>query len=81
LVSTFSDYDLSYDRLKKFSRPAYIAVAGFSNPVEMRKADILKSLRPNLQVEVYQDRSHFDPPQWEEPERFARALTSLWQRT
>jgi pimeloyl-ACP methyl ester carboxylesterase len=63
LVGAFSRYDLTYNHLREFSKPVYIAVTGLSNPVEMRKADVLSGLFPDLQVEVYQDRHHFDPPQ------------------
>jgi pimeloyl-ACP methyl ester carboxylesterase len=81
LVNGFSKYDLPYNRLREFTRPAYIAVTALSNPVEMRKADVLSGLLPDLQVEVYQDRHHFDPPQRAEPERFAQALSNLWARS
>jgi pimeloyl-ACP methyl ester carboxylesterase len=80
LEGAFSRYDLPYSRLRAYSRPVYIAVAALSNPVEMRKAEVLGGLFPDLQVEVYQDRHHFDPPQRVEPERFAQSLTQLWKK-
>ncbi len=80
LTGAFSRYDLPYNRLSEYSKPVYIAVADLSNPVEMRKAEVLGGLFPDLQVEVYQERHHFNPPQRVEPERFARALTTLWKK-
>jgi pimeloyl-ACP methyl ester carboxylesterase len=80
LNKAFSSYDMPLSRLSEFSRPVYIAVAALSNEVEMRKAQVLDGLFPDVKVEVYENRHHFDPPQRAEPERFARALTSLWAR-
>ncbi len=80
LVEAFDRYDMPYDQLKKFSKPVYITVAGLSNPIEMRKAEALQQIFPDIQVEVYAERHHFDPPQRVEPECFARALHSLWKK-
>ncbi len=81
MVSAFSAYDLPYSRLREYSRPVYLAVGALSNPVQMRKAEVLGGLFPDLQVEVYEQRHHLDPPQRVEPERFARALTTLWHKS
>ncbi len=78
LMRAFSAYDLAYGQLRAFSKPVYIAVTSLSNPVEMRKAQVLEGLFPNMQVEVFPNLHHFNPPQRAEPERFASSLESLW---
>lgn len=80
IARAFSEYDLPYERLRLFAPPVYLAVTALSNPVEMRKAEVLKGLFPDARLEVYDQRSHFDPPQRAEPERFAKALQDLWMR-
>jgi hypothetical protein len=45
-----------------------------------RTARTLADVFPDLEVEVYEGRSHLDPPHRAEPERFARALHKLWRR-
>jgi pimeloyl-ACP methyl ester carboxylesterase len=80
LVGAFGSFDLPYGLLRAYTRPVYIAVAGLSTPVEMRKAEVLQGVFPDIQVEVYPERHHFDPPQRAEPDRFAKALTSLWEK-
>jgi pimeloyl-ACP methyl ester carboxylesterase len=80
LMKAFSDYDLPYDRLRAFTQPVYLAVGALSNPVEMRKAEVLAGLFPHMQTEVYAERHHFDPPQRAEAQRFAQALVHLWER-
>jgi pimeloyl-ACP methyl ester carboxylesterase len=80
LVSAYSNFDLPYDRLKAYPSPVYIAVTEWSNPVELRKAELLKKLFPVSRMEVYPYRHHFDPPHQAEPEHFAWALISLWEK-
>jgi pimeloyl-ACP methyl ester carboxylesterase len=80
LAEAFERYNLPLENLRDFRKPVYIAVAGLSNPVEMRKAEFLKEIFTDLQVEVYPERHHFDPPQRAEPKRFAQALRILWAK-
>lgn len=80
MVRAFRRYDLDPERLRRFRKPVYLAVGGLSRPVERRKAERLADLFPDLQVEVYENRHHFDPPHRAEPARFARALRELWRR-
>jgi pimeloyl-ACP methyl ester carboxylesterase len=80
MVDTFRDFNLPYDQLKDFPCPVYLAVTEMSNPVEVRKAALLKKLFPVSRVEFYPYRNHFDPPHRAEPEHFAWALISLWER-
>ena len=61
--------------------PIYLAVGSLSHPIEAHKASVLSSLLSDIQIEVYEGRHHFDPPQRAEPERFAQALRRLWRRS
>ncbi len=81
LIGAFSDYDLPFVRMQAYNRPVYIAVCALSNPIELRKAEILEGLFTDMRIEIYGDRHHFDPPQRAEPERFAAALTRLWEKS
>lgn len=71
---------ITLDQLRQFHNPAYLAIGDLSNAIEERKAQSLARLFPSLEVEVYEGRHHFDPPQRAEPERFAGALLRLWSR-
>ncbi|MBI3977780.1 MAG: alpha/beta hydrolase [Chloroflexi bacterium] len=79
MVRAFKSYHLDRARFREFPKPVYLAIGGLSHPIEAIKAEILAGLFPNIQVEIYEDRHHFDPPHRAEPERFARALRELWQ--
>jgi pimeloyl-ACP methyl ester carboxylesterase len=80
LSRAFDNSDMTLAQLKQFRKPVYLAIGNLSNPIEERKAELLRKLFPNFEVEIYQGRHHFDPPQRAEPERFASALNSLWAR-
>ena len=80
ITRAFREYELDVKQLRHFERPVYIAVGGLSHPSELRKAERLSALLPDVQVEVYQDRHHMDPPHRAEAGRFARALRELWER-
>jgi hypothetical protein len=67
--------------LKAFTRPVYLAIGGLSRVSEERKAQFLRQLLPQTQLEVYPDLHHFNPPQRAEPERFAQSLLKLWAST
>jgi pimeloyl-ACP methyl ester carboxylesterase len=72
--------EIGFDQLRRFRNPAYLAIGSLSNAIEERKAETLARLFPGLEVEMYEGRHHFDPPQRAEPERFAAALLRLWAR-
>jgi pimeloyl-ACP methyl ester carboxylesterase len=81
LVRAFREYRFSPDDLKAFTRPVYLAIGGLSRVSEERKAQFLRQLLPQTQLEVYPDLHHFNPPQRAEPERFAQSLLKLWAST
>ncbi len=74
----FKLYQLDRAQFRRFRRPVYYAVGGLSRPFYQRNARTLGSFFPDMRVETYEDRSHFDPPHRAEPGRFARALRELW---
>jgi pimeloyl-ACP methyl ester carboxylesterase len=80
IARAFKVYHLDRQRFRTFSQPVYYALGGLSRPYYERIARTLAGLFPNCRVEVYEDRSHFDPPHRAEPERFAQALAGLWAR-
>jgi pimeloyl-ACP methyl ester carboxylesterase len=81
LIRAFNTYQLDQSRFRQFNHPVYYALGGLSTRFYERAARILAGKFPDVQIEEYPGRSHFDPPQREEPERFARALRALWARS
>lgn len=80
-IQAFLTTGLDHALLKRFDRPVYFALGGLSNPNYFeRMSRRLAGVFPDFTVEVYPDRHHFDPPHRAEPERFAKALMSLWSR-
>jgi hypothetical protein len=80
-VETFNTYQLDREALARFDRPVYYALGGFSNPDQYGEiATRLGRVFPDFQLDVYEQRHHFDPPHRIEPERLARALTTHWHR-
>ena len=59
--------------------PVYYALGSLSTRLYARFAKRLAGLFPDFQVEEYAGRSHLDPPQRAEAERFGRAVLALWQ--
>jgi len=43
-------------------------------------ADRLAAILPDLTIETFAERHHFDPPHRIEPQRLANSLLRLWQR-
>jgi pimeloyl-ACP methyl ester carboxylesterase len=81
LLRAFDSGDLDVEALRTFDRPVYFALGGRSNPdyyglMAARLADIF----PDLTIETFPERHHFDPPHRSEPERVAGSLLALWQR-
>lgn len=81
LTRTFKTYDLDREALEAFSRPVYFALGGLSNPDQYREiAARLARVFPDFELEVFDDRHHFDPPHRVEPDRLARSLRAVWRR-
>ena len=81
MIQAFSVSKIEMGHLRRFQKPVYLAIGSLSNPIEERKAQTMARLFSDFQVEVYEGRHHFDPPQVAEPERFAKALLGLWERS
>jgi pimeloyl-ACP methyl ester carboxylesterase len=80
-LRTFKTYDLPRERLAEFAKPVYFALGGLSNPDEYGEAATrLAKVFPDFQLEVFEDRHHFDPPHRVEPERLAASLRAVWER-
>jgi len=80
-IETFKIYDLDRDALARFDRPVYFALGGLSNPDQYGEiAARLARVFPDFQLEVFEERHHFDPPHRIEPERLASSLEKLWRR-
>jgi pimeloyl-ACP methyl ester carboxylesterase len=80
-MQTFKTYELDRDVLARFDRPVYFALGGLSNPDQYEEiATRLSRIFPDFELEVFDERHHFDPPHRIEPERLADSLTALWRR-
>ena len=80
-METFRTYDLDRDALARFRRPVYFALGGLSNPDQYAAiATRLSGVFPDFQLEVFEERHHFDPPHRIEPERLAESLKAVWRR-
>ncbi len=78
LSQAFKAYHLDRERFRLMRRPVYYASGSLSRPFFERNGQTLAAYFPDLRAEVYEGRSHFDPPHRAEPERFARALRKIW---
>lgn len=80
-LETFTNYDLSRERLAAFAKPVLFVLGGLSNPDDYGEvADRLGTVFPDYRLEVFPDRHHFDPPHRIEPERLAGLLRTHWAR-
>jgi pimeloyl-ACP methyl ester carboxylesterase len=80
-MRTFRTYELDHDTLARFDRPVYFALGGLSNPDQFGAiATRLNRVFPDFELEVFEERHHFDPPHRIEPERLADSLKALWRR-
>ena len=80
-MQTFRTYQLDCKALARFDRPVYFALGGLSNPDQFGAiATRLGRVFPDFQLELFEERHHFDPPHRVEPERLAASLRALWQR-
>jgi pimeloyl-ACP methyl ester carboxylesterase len=81
ILRAFTKYDIDRDALDRFTRPVYYALGALSNPAQYREiADRLGRVFPDFELEVFEDRHHFDPPHRVEPDRLARSLKAVWER-
>jgi pimeloyl-ACP methyl ester carboxylesterase len=80
-METFRTYELDRDALASFDRPVYFGLGALSNPDQFGEiATRLSRVFPDFQLEVFEERHHFDPPHRIEPERLADSLGALWRR-
>ena len=80
-MKTFKTYELDRDALARFDRPVYFALGGLSNPDQYGAiAARLSRVFPDFELEVFEERHHFDPPHRIEPERLAGSLRAFWRR-
>jgi pimeloyl-ACP methyl ester carboxylesterase len=81
LMRAFKIYDLDRDALGRFSRPVYYALGALSNPDQYEEvAKRLARVFSDFELEVFEERHHFDPPHRVEPERLSGSLRALWRR-
>jgi pimeloyl-ACP methyl ester carboxylesterase len=81
IIRAFRRDDIDREALRRFDRPVYFALGALSNPDEY--AEIAKRLNGvfrDFELEVFDERHHFDPPHRIEPERVANSLKALWRR-
>ena len=80
-MEAFKTYELDRDALARFDRPVYFALGGLSNPDQYGAiATRLSRVFQDFELEVFEERHHFDPPHRIEPERLADSLRALWRR-
>lgn len=80
-MRTFESYDLDREALRRFDRPVYYGLGGLSNPDQYGEiAKRLERVFPDFELEVFEERHHFDPPHRIEPDRLAGSLKKLWRR-
>jgi len=77
----FKRSGIDREALRRFDRPVYFALGGLSNPDQFGEiAKRLSGVFPDFELEVFEERHHFDPPHRIEPERLAKSLKTLWRR-
>lgn len=80
-MQAFKTYELDRSALERFSRPVYFALGGLSNPDQFGEiAKRLARVFVDFELEVFEERHHFDPPHRIEPERLANSLRAVWRR-
>ena len=81
ILRSFRQGEIDREALRRFSRPVYFALGALSNPDQYEEiAKRLRDVFQDFEVEVFEERHHFDPPHRFEPERLAAALMALWRR-
>jgi pimeloyl-ACP methyl ester carboxylesterase len=77
----FRNGAIDREALRRFDRPVYFALGALSNPDQYEEiAKRLSDVFRDLELEVFEERHHFDPPHRVEPERMAGSLKALWRR-
>ncbi|HZB35923.1 MAG TPA: alpha/beta hydrolase [Gaiellaceae bacterium] len=80
-LRAFRRDDIDREALRRFDRPVYFALGGLSNPDQYGEiAKRLSRVLPDLELELFEERHHFDPPHRIEPERLANSLEAVWRR-
>jgi pimeloyl-ACP methyl ester carboxylesterase len=68
LMQTFRTYDLDREALARFPGPVYFALGGLSNPDQFGEiASRLATVFSDFELEVFDERHHFDPPHRSNP--------------
>ena len=81
ILRAFKRGNIDRAALRSFDRPVYFALGALSNPDEYEEiAKRLSGVFPDFELEVFEQRHHFDPPHRIEPERLASSLMKLWRR-
>jgi pimeloyl-ACP methyl ester carboxylesterase len=82
LLRAFRRDDIDPEALRRFDRPVYFALGALSNPDQYGAiAKRLSGVFRDFELEIFDQRHHFDPPHRIEPERLASSLKRLWRRT
>ena len=81
ILRAFRNGAIDREALRSFDRPVYFALGALSNPdhyeeIEKRLSRVFR----DFELEVFEERHHFDPPHRVEPERLAGSLKTLWRR-
>jgi pimeloyl-ACP methyl ester carboxylesterase len=80
-LRAFKRGEIDRDALGRFDRPVYFALGALSNPDQYGEIEKrLSGVFPDFELEVFEERHHFDPPHRIEPERLANSLKTLWRR-
>lgn len=73
--------EIDREALRRFEGPVYFALGALSNPDQYEElAKRLSRVFADFELEVFEERHHFDPPHRTEPERLATSLKRLWRR-
>ena len=73
--------EIDREALRRFEGPVYFALGERSNPDQYEElAKRLSRVFADFELEVFEERHHFDPPHRTEPERLATSLKRLWRR-
>ena len=81
IQGAFKRSDIDGEALRHFDRPVYFALGALSNPDQYGEiAKRLSGVFPDFELEVFDERHHFDPPHRIEPKRLANSLKKLWER-
>jgi pimeloyl-ACP methyl ester carboxylesterase len=81
IIRAFGRDELDPDDLRRFDRPVYYALGALSNPALYEEiAKRLGGVFADFELEVFEERHHFDPPHRIEPERLASSLERVWRR-